>query len=102
MGEWLDRCGEAIYGTRPTPHYNDGNIWFTVSKDGKTGYAVYPLADGEALPAELSWSGLLPEGKVTLLNTGKRLKASIKDGRATVRIPKGTAAEPLALRFIIR
>ena len=102
VGEWLDRCGEAIYGTRPTPHYNDGNIWFTVSKDGKTGYAVYPLADGEALPAELSWSGLLPEGKVTLLNTGKRLKASIKDGRATVRIPKGTAAEPLALRFIIR
>ena len=102
IGDWLRRCGEAIYGTRTTPHYNEGNIWFTVSKDGNTVYAVYPIADGETLPAELSWSGHLPKGKVTLLNTGKRLKVSIKDGRVTVRIPKGTATEPMALKFNIR
>jgi len=100
IGEWLGRCGEAIYRTRITPKYNYGQTWFTVSKDGKTGYAVYALPDGETLPAELHWCGNLPKGgKVTILNNGKKVKATIKDGKVTLKLPKGLRQEPLAMKF---
>ena len=99
IGDWLGRCGDAIYSTRITRVYNDGELWFTASKDGKTMYAVYALKDGEALPSSLSWSGNLPAGKVTVLNTGKKVRAAVKDGRVTVKLPRGMKAEPVALRF---
>ena len=100
IGEWLGRCGEAIYRTRITPKYNCGQTWFTVSKDGKTGYAVYALPDGETLPAQLHWCGNLPKGgKVTILNNGKKVKATVKDGKVTLKLPKGLRQEPLALKF---
>ena len=89
IGAWLGRCGEAIYGTRITERYNDGDLWFSASKDGKTLYAVYALPDGETLPATLEWTGNLPSGgKVTLLNTGKTLRATVKDGKVTVKLPR--------------
>ena len=101
IGDWLERCGAAIYATRPTLEYHDGLCWFTASKDGKTGYAVYALPDGETLPAEISWKGPRPQnGRVTLLNTGKRLRAKINaDGMVTVRIPNKVPQEPLAFQF---
>ena len=109
LGAWMDRCGEAIYNTRITPSYHaagadgaGGDLWFTQSKDGTTRYAVYALPDGASLPATLSWTGNLPAGKVTLLNTGKRLKAKVKDGVVTVVLPKNLPAEPLALKFSSR
>ena len=99
IGAWLRRCGEAIYSTRITDNYNDGKIWFNASKDGKTLYAIYALPDGENLPTELSWTGNLPKGKVTVLNNGKKVKAVVKDGQVTVKLPKGLADEPVALKF---
>ena len=103
IGEWLSRCGEAIYATRITERYQDGTTWFTASKDGKTRYAVYALPDGETLPATLTWSGNLPEGKVTVLNNGKKVKAQVSpDGVVTVRLPKGLPDEPVALKFSVR
>ena len=100
IGEWLGRCGEAIYSTRITKNYNDGDIWFNASKDGQTLYAIYALKDDEELPATLSWSGNIPNGgKVTVLNNGKKVKATVKDGKVTVKLPKGLKAEPVALKF---
>lgn len=100
IGEWLGRCGEAIYSTRITKNYNDGDIWFNASKDGQTLYAIYALKDEEVLPATLSWSGNLPKGgKVTILNNGKKVKATVKDGVVTVKLPKGMKQEPVALKF---
>lgn len=97
----MDRCGEALYNTRITPAYNDGNIWFNASKDGKTIYAVYALPDGENLPASLEWSGNLPlKGRVTILNNGKKVKASVKDGKVTLKLPKGLRQEPVAFKFM--
>ena len=102
IGEWLGRCGEAIYSTRITKTYNDGDIWFNASKDGQTLYAIYALKDDENLPATLSWSGNLPKGgKVTILNNGKKVKATIKDGQVTLKLPKGMKQEPVALKFSI-
>ncbi|MDT3366900.1 MAG: alpha-L-fucosidase, partial [Bacteroidota bacterium] len=103
IGQWMARCGEAIYGTRNTALYNDGRLWFSASKDDKTLYAVYALPDGESLPAELTWTGNIPAGKVTLLNTGKKLRATVSaDGRVTLRLPANLPQEPLALKFIVK
>jgi len=99
IGDWMRRNGEAIYNTRPTAHYNDGNIWFNASKDGSTMYAIYALPEGETLPATLTWTGNTPSGKVTLLSTGKKLKTSTKGGKTTVTLPKKLANEPLALKY---
>ncbi len=100
IGKWLSRCGEAIYSTRTTENYNDGKFWFTASKDGKTGYAVYALPDGETLPATLSWKGDMPKGKVTVLNNGKKVAAKVAaDGTVTIKLPKGLVDEPVALKF---
>ena len=100
IGEWLGRCGEAIYSTRITKNYNDGDIWFNASKDGQTLYAIYALKDEAVLPATLTWSGNLPKGgKVTILNNGKKVKATVKDGVVTVKLPKGMKQEPVALKF---
>jgi alpha-L-fucosidase len=102
IGEWLGRCGEAIYGTRITEKYNDGKLWFNASKDGRTLYAVYALPDGENLPATLSWSGNLPKGgQVVLLNNGKKVKATVKGDQVTLKLPKGLKQEPIALKFAL-
>ena len=100
IGEWLGRCGEAIYGTRITENYNCSNIWFSASKDGKTCYAVYALPDGEKLPATLEWTGNLPKGgKVTVLNNGRKVKATVKDGKVSLKLPRNLKQEPVALKF---
>ena len=102
IGAWLSRCGEAVYSTRITPVYNDGDIWFNASKDGATLYGIYALKDGQTLPETLSWTGNLPKGgKVTLLNNGRKLRVSVKDGKVTVKLPKGLAQEPLAFKFTV-
>ena len=101
IGEWMGRCGEALYNTRITPVYNEGNLWFNASKDGKTIYAVYALPDGETLPASLEWNGNLPlKGWVTILNNGKRVKVSVKNGKVTLKLPKGLRQEPVAFKFM--
>ncbi len=99
VGDWLKRNGEAIYATVPTPCYHDGRFWFTASKDGRTRYALYALPDGEELPAKLTWHGNLPGARVTLLNTGRRIPATVRGDSVTITLPRDLRAEPLALKF---
>ena len=47
----------------------------------------------------MTWTGNLPKGKVTVLNNGRKVKAVVKDGQVTVKLPKGLAQEPIALKF---
>ena len=101
VGEWLGRCGKAIYATRNTPNYNEGNIWFTADKDGKTLYAIYALPEGEELPATLEWTGNIPQGPVTILNNGKKASCSVKNGKVKISLKGNLKAEPLALAFQI-
>ena len=46
IGSWLNKNGQAIYSTVNAAHYNDGKVWFTADKNGKTLYAIYALEDG--------------------------------------------------------
>ncbi|MDE5676633.1 alpha-L-fucosidase [Phocaeicola sp.] len=102
VGRWLRANGEAIYNTRITENYHDGNVWFTANKDGKTLYAIYTVGKDEKLPSSVQWTGNLPEGKMVLLKDGRTLKYTVKDGKVTVSLPKGLANEPLALRFQVK
>ena len=51
VGRWLDKNGRAIYGTVTTPHYHDGDVWFTRSKDGRSLFAI--LAPGEMITEDI-------------------------------------------------
>ena len=45
LGSWMFINGDAIYGTRPWVVTNEGDVWFTRSKDRHT---LYAIAEGES------------------------------------------------------
>lgn len=105
IGRWTSKNGKAIYNTRITPEYNDGNTWFTQSKDGKTRYAITCLKEGEPLPKTLVWKGNEPKkgSKMKCVATGKTVKwKKSKDG-IIVTLPKGISKDvpALALEFTV-
>lgn len=102
VGKWLRFNGKAIYNTRITPVYRDGNVWFTADKDGKTLYAIYALPEGEKLPEVIEWKGNLPKGNMKLLKGNKRVKYVLKGDKVEVTLPKGIENEPIALSFVLK
>lgn len=102
VGEWLRANGKAIYNTRTTPVYHDGNVWFTADKDGKTLYAIYALPEGEKLPASIEWNGNLPKGSMKLLNGDRRVKYTCQGEKVIISLPKGLKDEPVALSFTLK
>ncbi len=103
IGQWLHTYGKAIYNTTTTPHYHDGNIWFTASHDGRHLYAVYTLSEGETLPAQISWTGNVPKTSrdVRLASTGKRLPCKIQGDHVTITLPKGLRHETFAMEIYL-
>lgn len=102
VGAWLRQNGTAIYATRPTPNYHCGNVWFTANKDKKTLYAIYALAEEQKLPSTIEWEGNEPKGKMTLLQNGKSVKYTCKDGKVIVSLPQGLVQESLAFSFKVK
>lgn len=103
IGKWLGKNGEAIYATRRAPVFNDGNIWFTASKDGSKYYAIYALKDGEEIPSIISFNTLKAGkgAKMTLVSTGKTLKwKKAADGKISVELPASVdKTQPVAIRL---
>lgn len=102
IGAWLKTNGTAIYGTRTTSRYNDGNVWFTANKDKKTLYAIYALPEGSKLPSSIEWEGNIPTGKMILLQNNRQVKYSCKNGKVIVKLPKGVKEESLAFCFKVK
>jgi alpha-L-fucosidase len=105
IGAWMNKNGEAIYNTRVTKNYHEGNTWFT--QNNKTGmrYALTYLNEGEAIPVSLSWKTNIPKKgtMVRLLQTGEMVKWSVKDGTVTVKLPKSVVnkiSPALAFSFL--
>lgn len=99
IGNWLNKNGQAIYSTVNAAHYNDGKVWFTADKNGKTLYAIYALEDGEKPPKTITWTENKPKGKLVLLQNGKSVKYTVKGNQVTVTLPSGLKNEPLAFKF---
>ena len=99
IGNWLNKNGQAIYSTVNAAHYNDGKVWFTADKNGKTLYAIYALEDGEKTPKTITWTENKPKGKLVLLQNGKSVKYTVKGNQVTVNLPSGLKNEPLAFKF---
>ncbi|WP_233905892.1 alpha-L-fucosidase [Segatella copri] len=99
IGNWLNKNGQAIYSTVNAAHYNDGKVWFTADKNGKTLYAIYALEDGEKTPKTITWTENKPKGKLVLLQNGKSVKYTVKGNQVTVPLPSGLKNEPLAFKF---
>lgn len=99
IGSWLNKNGQAIYSTVNAAHYNDGKVWFTADKNGKTLYTIYALEDGEKTPKTITWTENKPKGKLILLQNDKSVKYTVKGNQVTVTLPSGLKNEPLAFKF---
>ncbi|MDR2563684.1 MAG: alpha-L-fucosidase [Prevotellaceae bacterium] len=104
IGKWTSQNSEAIYNTRSTKHYNDGNTWFTQSKDGKMIYAMVCLPENQDAPSSVEWKGNTPAKGSTmiLLHTGKKVKWTVENERTIVNLPKNLPKNLPALTFKIR
>lgn len=101
IGQWLQKNGQAIYETTTIPHYNEGNLWFTCSKDGKKCFALLAQPEGESMPTTVSWQGNIPRkgSSMRLLSNGRALKWTRENGKIVVSLPKNLPNEPLAIEF---
>jgi alpha-L-fucosidase len=93
--------GEAIYNTRITPDYHNGNVWFTQSKDQKTRYAIYIPAKDETPKSVIEWENNLPMkgSKMVLLQNGKTVKWQQHGNSIRVYPDKKTMKERSILAF---
>ena len=101
IGQWLNENGKAIYNTVPTEQYQDGNVWFTKSKDNSKTYVIYMLDENTKMPAEISWSGHQPKQgtKATLLGNGKKLSTRQKSNKTVVKLPKRLKQQSFAMEI---
>lgn len=88
MGKWLKVNGEAIYATNARTDYKEGeNIRFTVSKDGKTTYAIITK-----LPADrkvvISTAPVTANSKINLLGYYGPWNVDRKDGKLVIEMPE--------------
>lgn len=85
IGKWMKVNGEAIYGSRMSDTYGEGNIRYTASKDGKTKYVFFFDKPG----AKVSFSKLTVDKitKITALGSKSNLKWKQVDGAVEVALP---------------
>ncbi|TKC03723.1 alpha-L-fucosidase [Pedobacter frigoris] len=101
IGKWVNKNGKALYGTRITKDYHDGDTWFTQSKDAKTRYALTCIKEKTAVPEYVLWKSNIPVkgSKMTLLQTGKNVKWEKTEAGVKVWLPKGLPSDLPALAF---
>jgi len=94
MGKWLKVNGEAIYGTNGRKDYKEGdNIRFTVSKDGKTTYAMITKlpADRKVIISSVLVSA---SSKISLLGySNGPWKVDRQNGKLVIDMPEKLPGE---------
>jgi len=90
IGKWMKVNGNAIYGTRITADYHDGNTWFTQSKDELSRNAIYCFKANSTLPAVIEWKGNVPKkgAKMLLLHNHQPVKWTTNGSIVKVYLPK--------------
>ena len=107
IGEWMDKNGAAIYNTRITKNFHDGNVWFTQNRRLGYRYALVNLNESNELPGYIEWNQNLPAKgtKVKLLQTGKEVSWIRQGDRVKIILPPSFLKEKkrfpaLAFSFI--
>lgn len=105
IGKWLDKNGAALYDTRITTDYHNGNTWFTQSKDGSVKYAITCFDQGQVVPEKINWKTNLPvKGtKMKLLQTGETVKWKTEGDEVKIYLPAsvvGREVPALAFSFV--
>ncbi len=69
--------------------YQDKDIYFTQSKDGRTLYALACINEAQGVPASVEWSGNVPAKgtKMKLLQDGTTVKWKAAGNKVTVWVP---------------
>ncbi len=103
VGDWMEKNGKGIYGTRITPHYQSGNVWFTADKNKQTLYAHYIPSTHDEQPSFIEWEGNRPvKGtRIILLHTNKVVKWEMIGEKTRVYLPviKNWERMPLVFSF---
>ncbi len=87
IGKWMDKNGEAIYGTTVNRITKSGQAKFTLSKDRKTLFAFV----NEIPKRELVLKGIQGTGyeRIELLGTDEKLNWRNRRDKLVIQIPKG-------------
>lgn len=96
VGEWLERCGEAIYGTRICSPYQVEDLAFTQNKD-----AVYAMTLADVVPEKLYIPCEIAVKDVILLNKECEVPYQVVDGGIQVDL-SGISCSDYSLAFRIR
>ena len=96
IGEWMEVNGEAIHGTRPWDPYEDGQLRFTFSREGRGCYATYLAEEGEtAPPSQIALPVIAdPRHRINMLGVRRKLDWRIEDAQTVVEIPRYVVANP--------
>jgi len=85
----MDKNGVAIYNTRTTKNYHEGNTWFTQNIKTGTRYALVCFPENQPIPKEISWQFNIPKkgSKITLVETGETVKWQEEGNAVKVFLP---------------
>jgi alpha-L-fucosidase len=86
MGAWLRQNGEAIYATNSLKQYKEGNnVKYTVSKDGKSTYAILTANPGGSITLK---QVQFPKGsRVSLLGSSEKIASKSGPDGTTFTLP---------------
>jgi alpha-L-fucosidase len=89
VGKWVNKNGAAIYGTRITKNYHDGNTWFTQNAKEGVRYALVCIPEQQSIAKEIVWQYNQPKkgSKMKLLQTGATVKWKMKENKVIVSLP---------------
>jgi alpha-L-fucosidase len=88
LGAWMKVNGEAIYGTRATNPYKEGEKWRFTAK-GKDVYALYLADEGEAMLQEMTLDSFRPKAgtQVYLLGNPRPLAWRMDGEHLRISVP---------------
>ena len=89
VGKWMDKNGVAIYNTRTTKNYRDGNTWFTQNLKSGLHYALVCLPADQPIPKEVTWKLNVPKKgtKIIFVETGESVKWQQEGNSVKIFLP---------------
>ncbi len=86
IGAWMKINGEAIYKTRPIVPYQENDLCFTQSKDGKIIYVLRLLKEKEKVPPFITFHGINVHSGSSIQLVGNNRDLRWKREGETIRV----------------